>query len=167
MVGLPALPASFTRSDLEAVGFAGWGTWDEVRVGYPIPKQPLCYVICRCADGPPRFRQTSPGGHFKAKDPTVPVGTLKAKWVPGADVINIGKADVGRTRLKTYARFGAGEPVAHWGGRYIWQLADADELLVAWHCITWVETARDYEKRLLARFRELHDGELPFANLTS
>ena len=43
-----------------------------------------------------------------------------------------------------------GEPVGHRGGRLIWQLADANRLLVAWHVVTWDETARDYERRLLA-----------------
>ena len=69
-------------------------------------------------------------------------------------------------RLRQYARFGAGAPVGHWGGRYIWQLADSSELLVAWHVISWYEIARDYERRLLKRFAELHDGRRPFANLT-
>lgn len=68
--------------------------------------------------------------------------------------------------MKQFARFGAGEPVRHWGGRYIWQLSDARTLLVAWHVITWGEHARDYEKRLLAHFARLHDGRRPFANLS-
>ena len=88
---------------------------------------------------------------------------------------HIGKADFRkrrkevealRLRLSEFAAFGAGEPHAHWGGRLIWQLADANELLVAWHEVTWAETARDYEKRLLSRFVEVHDGRRPFANLT-
>jgi hypothetical protein len=48
----------------------------------------------------------------------------------------------------------------------IWQLADAGELLIAWHAVTWDETARQYEKRLLAHFADLDDGRRPFANLT-
>lgn len=69
-------------------------------------------------------------------------------------------------RLSQYARFGAGEPVAHWGGRYIWQVARSNELLVAWHPVSWNEPARAYEKRLLAHFSHLHHGKRPFANLT-
>jgi hypothetical protein len=95
--------------------------------------------------------------------------------VAGAHVVNIGKADFRarrrsvealRGRLDEYARFGAGDPIGHRGGRLIWQLADVDELLVAWQRITWEETARDYEKRLLRRFADLHAGRRPFANLT-
>jgi hypothetical protein len=48
----------------------------------------------------------------------------------------------------------------------IWQLAGAGRLLVAWDEVTWAETAGDYEKRLLARFAELHRVRRPFANLT-
>jgi hypothetical protein len=113
----PPLPASFLRPDLEAARFTGWCTWDELRgEDYPIPKASLCYVIYRPSAAAPRFLDASPGGYFKGKDPTVPTAVLAAKWVEGAHAVNIGKADVGRTRVKTYARFGAGEPVAHWGG---------------------------------------------------
>lgn len=56
--------------------------------------------------------------------------------------------------------------IGHAGGRLIWQLAAADELLVAWHEVNWAETACDYEKRLLAQFDKLHGGRRPFANLT-
>jgi len=91
---------------------------------------------------------------------------MAAEWVPDAHVVYIGKADELRTRLKAYARFGNGEPVAHWGGRLTWQLADADELLVAWRPLTVPGRARDLEKLLLARFAELHRGRRPLANLT-
>jgi hypothetical protein len=56
--------------------------------------------------------------------------------------------------------------VGHWGGRYIWQLADAAELLVAWRELDDAGTARNDERRLLERFAELHHGQRPFANLT-
>lgn len=85
---------------------------------------------------------------------------------PSTQVVYIGKADVADRRLRQFARFGAGEKIGHWGGRYIWQLLDSDQLLVAWHAISWAELARDYEKRLLAHFAGLHGGVRPFANLT-
>jgi hypothetical protein len=164
----PPLPTSFERAHLEAAGFSGWATFTQLRSAYDsIPCTPLCYVVYRTGGTSPVFRTENSGGRFKGRNPTVPGATLQAKWVQDAHTLNIGKADVGRTRLKAYARFGAGEPVAHWGGRYIWQLKDADDLLVAWHEIGWVETARDYERRLMSCFRECHNGRLPFANLTS
>lgn len=83
------------------------------------------------------------------ESPSVTVGIVYA----GAHTVYLGKGDKLRTRLRTYARFGAGDPkAAHWGGRYIWQLADAAELLVAWRELgDRVETARLDEIALLAR----------------
>lgn len=164
----PALPASFSRPDLETAGFVGWDTWQYLRENDfgTVPAGPAVYVVLRSASSAPVFLEVNPGGRFKGRDPTVSVGVLLAKWVPKAHVVYVGKADIANRRLKQFARFGAGEPVGHWGGRYIWQLADAGEQLVAWHAITWTEQAREYEKRLLARFADLHGGVRPFANLS-
>jgi hypothetical protein len=173
----PLLPGAFTRPALTTAGFEGWLTWPKIRkAGYAdIPSLPGVYVIVRMGAAPPAFVHPGTGGRFKGEDSSVPQARLEAEWVDGARVLNIGKADARkaggvndglRGRLREYGRFGAGEPVGHRGGRLIWQLADADKLLVAWHVVTWDETARDYERRLLARFAELHDGHRPFANLT-
>jgi hypothetical protein len=67
-------------------------------------------------------------------------------------------------RLKQYADFGAGKPIGHWGGRYIWQLADSDALLVAWKESAPPETAAMAEARLVGQFKNEH-GCLPFANI--
>jgi hypothetical protein len=168
MSPLPPLPESFRRAALEAIGFAGWKTWGQLRADdlALVPRGPAVYVVYRADLGEPEFLASNPGGRFKEQDPMIAVDVLQAKWVPGAEVVYIGKADDAGRRLKQFARFGAGEPVGHWGGRYIWQLADSDELLVGWHAISWEERARDYEKRLLTRFSELHRGARPFANLT-
>ncbi len=163
----PPLPASFRRADLERTGFLGWRTWAVLRNSRfaGVPDGPATYVVYRPATDH-LFLDTNPGGRFNGRDPSVSVETLKAKWVSGAQMVYIGKADVAHRRLKQFARFGDGEPVAHWGGRYIWQLQDSFELLVAWHSIAWDEPAREYEKRLLAHFGALHNGRRPFANLT-
>lgn len=168
MAPIPPLPGSFGRSDLEAAGFVGWETWDELRANElaAVSRDPAAYVVYRTSASAPNFLTVNPGGHHKGQDPTVAVDALKANWVSGSQVVYIGKADVAKRRLKDFAAFGAGRPVGHKGGRYIWQLADADDLLVAWHPISGTEVARDYEKRLLAQFAELHDGARPFANLT-
>lgn len=174
---LPPLPESFSRRDLQAAGFIGWQTWDELRAAElaDVPCAPGAYVIYRPTVAAPRFVYPSPGGWFKGKYPTVDNARLRQEWVPDTHVVYIGKADLRRQRRKVealrrrlneFARFGAGEDIGHWGGRLIWQLADSAELLVAWHEITWPEKARDYEKRLLACFAEHHDDGRPFANLT-
>ncbi len=163
----PPLPGSFGRPDLEAVGFAGWQTWEELRASdfASQPHGPAAYVVYAPAGSDPVFLPESPAGLFRGKDPTVGVDVLEAEWIPGAGVIYIGQSNDAARRMKQFARFGAGELVGHWGGRYIWQLGNSSELLVAWHRISWAEEAREYEKRLLAHFRELHQGARPFANL--
>jgi len=169
MAGWPALPTSFMRPALEAAGFVGWHTWDQLQSAsyQPVPPESLCYVVHRTSSLEPHFLDASPGGHFKGRSPTERISVLEAEWVANACTVYIGKATVGRRRLRAYGRFGAGEPVAHWGGRYIWQLAESADLLVAWHAISWPEPARGYEKRLLAHFAGLHDGRRPFANLAA
>ena len=164
----PDPPGAFTRTALEAAGFLGWQTWAELRTSdlAEVPPGPGAYVVYRRGLADPSFLESSPAGRFKGREPTVAAETLADNWVPGTHVVYIGKADALRRRLSQYARFGTGEPVGHWGGRYIWQLADCDELLIAWHAISWNEPARDYERRLLKHFAEGHDGRRPFANLT-
>ena len=58
---------------------------------------------------------------------------------------------------------GGGKPIGHWGGRYIWQLEGADELVVCWKP-TADSAPREEERALLAQFIEMY-GRLPFANL--
>jgi hypothetical protein len=49
----------------------------------------------------------------------------------------------------------------HWGGRFLWQLASSDELLVAWRL---ERDFADAECDLIDEFRDVH-GRLPYANL--
>ncbi len=159
------------RDGLEAEGFRGFVPFAALP-GAGVPVGAGVYVVYRASNEPPRFLERSPGGHFKGKDPTVPVAVLQAAWVDGARVVNIGKAALGKSgrrglskRLDEYRRFGTGEPVAHRGGRYIWQLDDSAALLVTWR-ETPGQNPRAVEKAYIADFR-LHFGKRPFANLTN
>jgi hypothetical protein len=165
---LPGLPARFDRSGLTAAGFIGWQTWADLRSHdyRQVPHASAVYVAYRDTSAPAEFLDANPGGRFKGKDPTVIRADLISNWVSGAHVVYIGKADVADRRLEQFGRFGAGEPIGHWGGRLIWQLSDSGALRLAWHEITWSEDARTYEKRLLAHFAAHHLGKRPFANLT-
>ncbi|MGH3984198.1 MAG: hypothetical protein ACREX8_06905 [Gammaproteobacteria bacterium] len=110
----------------------------------------------------PTFVETSPAGWFKGKDPSVSVDELQSAWVPGAEVLYIGKAGDLRRRLNEYRRHGAGQRVGHSGGRYIWQLDDTDLLLVAWQLTADLDP-EDVESRLIAEFVTSY-GQRPFAN---
>lgn len=153
----------FTREWLDAEGFEGFVPFSALP-GAHVPQTFGVYVILRASHSPPEFRPTNPAGRFKGRDPSVTQDALASKWVDGAPVVYIGKAETQtlRKRLDQYRRFGAGEPIGHWGGRYIWQLTDAEQLLVAWQVTPG--NAGDRESELIQAF-ERHFGRMPFANL--
>jgi hypothetical protein len=153
----------FDRSALEAGGFTGWKHFRDLPSA-SVPARRGVYLVLRESLDPPTFLARSPAGHFKGRDPTVPVSTLAAKWVTGARVMNIGMATTLRQRLDAYRRYGEGQPVGHQGGRYIWQLADSDHLLVAWKATE--EDPADAEASLIRAFMNEY-GALPFANLNA
>lgn len=141
-------------------GFRGFVPWKALQ-DKALPSAPGVYmVLCDSAD-PGTFLDASPAGWFKGKNPTVDPETLSKKWVESAAVVYIGKATDLRKRLRQFSRHGHGKPEGHWGGRYIWQLADAADLLVVWK---EVPDPREEERRLLADFRREYD-RIPFANL--
>jgi len=161
------VPIDFSRSALDAAGFTGWRAWDELRVSsfQSVPLGPCVYLVFWVATDEPTFLAESPAGRFKGQDPTVSIDVLRAAWITGAQVIYVGKGSVGKRRLRRYAQYGAGRPFGHRGGRYIWQLGDAPDLLVAWCSVGNSDSARADERRLLLHFADLHGGRLPFANL--
>ena len=127
------------------------------------------YLILRTAADAPRFLPRSTGGHFKGNDPSVDCAVLTDRWIDSALIIYIGTAGGDgldatlKTRLRPYLRFGEGKRIGHWGGRYIWQLADAENLVVCWKA-TPDEEPIAVEHRLIDRFGASFHGALPFAN---
>jgi hypothetical protein len=110
------------------------------------------------------FLAIGTGGRFKQRDPNVSLARLEAKWVPDALILYVGKAGTSlRKRLDQYLRFGAGMPIGHYGGRYIWQIHGSERLQICWK-ETPDEDPRRVEKSLIEAFRN-HYGRLPFANL--
>lgn len=90
------------------------------------------YLVIYDGPQPFTFRDTSPAGWHKGKDPTVLIAALTANWVNDAEVVYIGKGDQLRRRIIQFARFGAGRNSGHAGGRLIWQLPRPDMLKIAW-----------------------------------
>jgi len=154
-----------TIDGLRGEAFDGFVTFEQLRKdANAVPLTGGVYIVARQASDPPAFLAESCGGHFKGRNPTELVDALESKWVPDAEVLYIGKGDVLRRRVKQYASFGAGRPIGHWGGRYIWQLPDSDQLIVAWKACDVDETPGYLEGRLATRFKQIY-GRLPFANI--
>lgn len=135
-----------------------------------VPEAAGVYVVLHDTVAAPTFLAQSPAGKFKGKNPSVTVERLQGNWVESARIVYIGKASVAspkrglRRRLEEYRRHGTGEPIGHWGGRFVWQLADSAELLVAWRPSAESVDAAVEESNLLQAFCLVH-GRLPFANL--
>lgn len=152
----------FTMAALETAGFRGWLPFGQIRSAPDLPSTGGVYIVAYIGADPIVYPDQSVGGWFKGRDPAVEKSVLKANWVPGAEIVYVGKADQLRRRLIQFADFGVGKPIGHWGGRLIWQLPNPSALRVA-----WLETpGRDplvAEQEMIARFRRVH-GKPPFAN---
>ena len=153
------MPTYFDQQHLQSLGFTGFAPL-HLTATLRIPDEPGIYAVLL---DPPlaSFLDESVGGHFKQKNPTVDPGILQQKWVPGTPTMYIGRANALRKRIGLLRRYGQGEPVAHQGGRYLWQLAEHKRLRIAWRRD---DDPIDSETSLLAEF-ERTTGRLPFANL--
>ena len=133
-----------------------------------IPDKMSVYLVVTPDGFAPQYVERGAGGFFKGRDPNVSAAILSAAWVKDARVVNIGKAGGAassstlRKRLRQYTRFGQGQAVGHWGGRYSWQLQGCHSLLICWK--TTEAEPRNVERELIAAFRGKF-GVRRFANL--
>ena len=146
-------------------GFTGFVPVSKLRsTASLLPDSGGVYIVVRDSDNSPEFLATGTGGFFKGKNPNAGLEELESNYVAGSKVVYIGKATSLKKRVGQLLRFGAGSAVGHWGGRYLWQLADSDNLLIAWKTTSTTDP-RAEEIKMLEEFVSRH-GKLPFANLT-
>jgi len=164
---------NFTKKELKLKGFRGFKriyelkdeNWKNPSINIPDTKG--VYIVFRDSFDKTKFTRKKKNWHFKKKK-------LNSLWVDGARVLYVGKAG-GNTRngkkleatlhsrLKKYIRFGEGKSKRHKGGRAIWQLDDADELLIAWWELRR-KNPQAVEKDLIQKFEDKYE-KIPFANL--
>ena len=132
----------------------------------------MCEACTLCANRTgfkPTFLKINRGGHFKGRDPTMPIADLEKLWVTGTPILYIGQAGGGtskrtlRIRIRELLDFGSGKPVGHWGGRALWQMKGAEQFIISWRPLP-VEDPRTVKARIIAKFK-LRFGKRPFANL--
>ncbi|MBM3436217.1 MAG: hypothetical protein FJY07_08405 [Bacteroidetes bacterium] len=157
--------------EIKIYGFEGFNTvkslWQNRKI---IPKEMGVYLVLNPEFENPEFIFPDVGGFFKSKNPNISLEELKTKWVEDSMVVYIGKAgEQGKnatlhSRIGHYLRFGQGKKAGHWGGRYIWQLANYYDLIFCWK-VTEGENPRKVETKLIDEYyQQFH--KLPFANLT-
>ncbi|MDE0303298.1 MAG: hypothetical protein OXI87_00215 [Albidovulum sp.] len=158
-------------ASLRSQGFDGFVTVADLRRGNRnnIPAAPGVYLVLRDCASHPEFLEVGTGGHFKNKDPNVPMSKLKNEWVEGALTVYVGQSGSKskgtlKKRIDELIRFGQGHPVGHRGGRFIWQLRGADRLLLCWKQIADGDP-KEFKKELIEAFKSAHGGRRPFANL--
>jgi hypothetical protein len=73
-------------ASLRRAGFEGFQCISDLQSSRccDLPDKPGIYMVLTRNKESPRFLMKSVGGHFKGKEPSVPVGMLKQKWVVNA-----------------------------------------------------------------------------------
>lgn len=159
----------FAQESLRERGFEGFAPFQDLLLS-KVPAGPGIYTVLRSAGQGHEALDSSIGGHFNGKNPTADPRTLHLRLNLPTALLYVGKVDSGsrgvrglRARITELARFGNGEPVGHWGGRYLWQLSNSPALRIGWLPVDGT-TAREAESGYFEEFLALH-GQLPFANL--
>ncbi len=147
-------------------GFEGFVSVANLRTNHTvIPDASGVYFLLRPDSSRPVFLKKGTGGWFKGKNPNVFIGKLTREWVEGALVIYIGCTGNLKKRIKDQLLpFGQGIPVGHWGGRLVWQLEGAEQLLVCWK-VTRGDDQEKIKQECLNQFKLKYSGKRPFANL--
>lgn len=157
--------------EIKKAGFSGFRKMNELFTDSSlIPKIKGLYLVLNPNYKKPEYLQVGTGGYFKGKNPNVSFDELKSNWVDNSLVVYIGKAGSEtsiatlNSRLKQYFGFGQGKNIGHWGGRLIWQLKNANDLVVCWKPLP-NDDPRTIESLLIKKFIS-EFSKRPFANLS-
>jgi len=134
-----------------------------------IPNNKGVYLVLYLNKRAPEYLPKGTGGFFKRKNPNVGISKLTDKWVKDTVVVYIGKAGSEKgsatlqSRLKQYLQFGQGKDIGHYGGRYLWQIKNSQNLVICWKPIKTGNPAT-IESDLIRQFIKQYE-KFPFANL--
>jgi len=150
------IPTTWDRAGLEAVGFGGFAPFIGLVIE-TLPTRRGVYVVLRESDQRPAFIDTNVITRRKAYE----VGRLEKKWLDGHTIVYIGMAEPVDGLFGRLGDFSK-QSSSHTGGRALWQLVDAKDLIVAWvetpdHVAELVE--KSYLRAYKAEFKQY-----PFAN---
>lgn len=153
------------------VGFVPLKDWDESQViGITHSDVEGVYVVVREATEAPKFLDED---HRKPRPKRWSAEAAAERWVPEVHVLYFGKgplrssAGKRRTglarRIGELQRHGFRGGANHYGGKLLWQIDDADALLIAWKSLAEGESAAT-ESGLIRGFERII-GRQPFANV--
>lgn len=171
----PIIDVFFNTDELKAQGFRGFIKVSELLENRfsKIPEHPGVYIVLRENMETPVFLASNPARFYKRKDPSVTMEKLSANWIDNTPVIYIGRAGgiaksgrkystTLRERIRQFIKFGKDKAYPHWGGRYVWQVADSQNFVIAFKSMD-EKNPVIFERELLNKFKIVH-GKLPFAN---
>ena len=151
-------PTSWDRKGLAAAGFEGFAPLVGLAMKDVTPEKGIYVVLRPNPDAPHMLLEHSPLDRYSLED-------LESRWIQGAPIVYIGKAGSPTSKggLKSRLRPFSRKARNHSGGRSIWQLDDADQLLVCWIKTPGVDP-RQVEEDYLDEFARAYLAP-PFANI--
>ena len=129
----------FTQGGLKAAGFDGFVSFGALDAQHAELSSPGVYAVLRPEGSDLLLTETNTGFWYQGRNPAYRLAKLQKRWDLPTPVLYIGKAgdiEGGGTslwqRLQLFRRYGAGENVAHRGGRAIWQVQGAGTRSLCW-----------------------------------
>lgn len=168
-----AIPQSWDGIGLAACGYVGFEPLLSLRHDH-VPDQPGTYMVMRLKTMPPTILEARRADPPRVRGKVYSAAELRDRWRQrgiSGPVLYIGKADNSlRTRLRLFKGSGLGTKSNHEGGKSLWWLADAEDLIVAWRPLDvdqrhGFKPAERHEDELLLAFMRDHGGDMPWANV--